>query len=211
MVVCPSQRHLGWLFPALCLGVVTACSAQPDPAPATSTHWTPPTMPILSASPDASVTPTSIPDHPSPSPSSTLTEEQAAAAATVMEFFRLKNELGHDPEASFQPLTDITTGQTRQIQESTLVEYREQNLIQIGQTHYKILGVGEVFESPQTDARISVNACTDASEVDVVDRETELSVLPDARPRFIGWNIEVVKLGSVWKVGDILSGEVDEC
>jgi len=156
------------------------------------------------------VSPSPASSTPDPSPSSTLNEDQAAAAATVLEFFRLKNELGQDPYLEFQPLANITTGQTQVIQMSTIDQYRLDGMKQTGNTTYSLLSVGTVVVDDDSKT-IDINACTDATNIDVVDVDTGQSVLPADRQFFVQWNMVVIDEGYRWKVGDILSDTVKDC
>ena len=52
------------------------------------------------------------PSSVSPQPSETFSPEQQEAADRVMEYFRILDEVSTNPDASIQPLADITTGQT---------------------------------------------------------------------------------------------------
>ena len=63
-----------------------------------------PTMVTTSAFPGPS------PSSVSPQPSETFSPEQQEAADRVIEYFRILDEVSTNPDASIQPLADITTG-----------------------------------------------------------------------------------------------------
>ncbi len=197
---------------AAAVGVVMvgACAPSepiaPSPEP-TKASATPSASNTPSTTPTSDPTPTTT---PSPSPSSTLSEEQTAATDTVLEFFRLKNEFGKNPESDVQLLANITTGQTSEIQISTITQYRENGYIQTGDTVYYVLEVGDVFDR-ETDKTVMLEACTDATTVDLVRPDTGESVLEDGRTYFVDWNIQVLYEGEMWKVGDITSQSVERC
>ncbi|MGO1384957.1 MAG: hypothetical protein ACTHU1_09230 [Arachnia sp.] len=188
---------------------LAGCSPGEEPVP-TPEPTVVSSVPSPAGSPPSEATSTPASSLPEPSPSPSWNEEQSAAVDTVLEFFRLKNELGRDPYREFQPLAEITTGQTQTIQMSIIDEYRLENHIQTGKTVYFILGVDEV-ERADGESSVVVRACTDAGQVDVVDVRTQKSVLPSKRAFFIEWNMELLNNGYSWKVGDILSEAVDRC
>ncbi len=197
----------GWAGLLLAVALTGACSPEtpPEPEPEQTLSVDPTTPSPVSISPTTEPTPT-----PTPTPSSTLSEEQTAAAETVMEFFRLKNELGQDPYLEFQPLANITTGQTQVLQMSVIDRYRVEELVQTGETEYYITSVGDV-EGEQDDLTVKVQACTDATDVDLVEVGTGDSVLPAERAFFVEWDMDILHDGFSWKVGDIESGTVDRC
>ncbi|MGV8847827.1 hypothetical protein [Tessaracoccus sp.] len=129
----------------------------------------------------------------------------------MLEFFRLKNELGKNPDMGVQPLADITTGQTWTIQISTIAEYREKGYVQTGDTAYFVTSVGEIANRDGGNRVAVLEVCTDAHAVDLVDQTTGLSVLSNDRTYFVKWNIEVLHEGYAWKIGDITSDRTEEC
>ncbi len=190
---------------AIFVGVLLAgCSPASPPAP---TFEPPPPVPT-SAEPSPVSSPPAT--STSPSPSGTLNDEQAAAAETVLEFFRLKNLLSRDPNAEVQPLTDITTGQTQVIQISTLAEDRAAGIVQTGDDLVYINSVDGVTELGANRV-VPIEVCTDSRDTDLIDQKTGQSVLGPDRAYYVEWQIEVLREGSRWKVGDITSGRVDLC
>ena len=184
---------------ALLLGACTPVES-PDPTP----------EPTLTEATATSTTPsTSTSPEPSPSPSSTLSADQAAAVETVLEFFRLKNELSKDPTLGTEPLIDITTGETQELELHYLALDREEGLLQTGDTRYGILGVGDLVTREGVRV-VEIGVCTDSTAKDVVDR-TGVSVLPSDRAYFVVWQVEVLYQETRWKIGDITSGKVDVC
>lgn len=201
---CP--RGCKALVTAVAVVLVSACSSTPPPSPSPvpSTVSAEPTP-----SPVESPSPTPSP-APSPSPTSTLNEEQAAAVDTVLEFFRLKNELSKDPTLEVQPLASITTGQTQSLEIYYLGQDRENGVIQTGDDLYYVTAVGSVSE--RGDARVmAVEVCTDSTATDLIVQETGESILGPDRAYFVEWQIEVLHEGYRWKVGDITSGRVERC
>lgn len=128
---------------------------------------------------------------------------------TVLEFFRLKNELSKNPNMEVQPLADITTGQTQSIEIYYLGEDRENGVIQTGNTLYYVSEVGEIAKREDVLV-VAVEACTDSSDTDLIDGSGE-SVLGPDRAYFVEWHIEVLHEGYRWKVGDITSESVTIC
>lgn len=188
---------------------LAGCSPGEEPAPTPEpTVVAPPTTPESSPPSEAtSLPPSSMPD---PSPSSSWDEEQTAAAETVMEFFRLKNMLSQDPNLDVQPLVDITTGQTQEIQVSTLAEDREAGIVQTGDDLYYITEIEQVVEDA-LGPMVLAHVCTDSTATDLIDEDTQETVLGSDRAYFVEWQIEVSLEQDRWKVGDITSGRVELC
>ncbi len=184
----------------------TPTTPSPEPT-VSSVASTPSINPSPTPRPDPTPTPT--PDH-TPSPSSTLNEEQTAAKETVLEFFRLKNELSKDLTMEVQPLVDITTGQTQTLEIYYLGEDRDNGVVQTGDDLYYVTDIGPV--SRRSNARVvAVDACTDSRDTDLIVQETGKSILGSDRAYFVEWHIEVLHEGDGWKVGDITSGRVVRC
>lgn len=188
-----------------CVVTVSSCAPAAPPTPSPSAIVSSPV-----ATPTASVSPVVTSSVPTPSPSSTLDADQTAARETVLEFFRLKNELSKDSSADVQPLADITTGQTWTIQTSMISEYRESGFVQTGDTVYHVTNVGAIASRPGGKA-VLFQACTNTTGVDLVREDTRVSVLDEERAYFVDWNIEVLLEGTRWKVGDITSEIVERC
>lgn len=208
MAVSRRSAKIPWVLAAICLLGSAGCTPS-EPAPVTSAPV--PTVPTTSTPASTSTAPSSAPPSPtqSPSPSSTLTEDQAAAAKTVLSYFSILDELGKDPDASLGSLKEITTGQSLEVDISMIQEDREKGIVQTGDTRYYVQSVSPITE--REGVRFAtVGACTDSTETDLVDRAGK-SVLNDDRAYLIEWTIEVLFLDSAWKVGDITNERVETC
>ena len=82
----------------------------------------------------------------SPQPSETFSPEQQEAADRVMEYFRILDEVSTNPDASIQPLADITTGQTQVLDTRQVGEYRSKGWVQTGVIKVHIKGAAEATE-----------------------------------------------------------------
>ena len=145
-----------------------------------------------------------------PQPSETFTSEQLEAANTVIEFIRISDEVFGNPEADPKPLEEITTGQSQDIQMSTLAEYRENKHVQTGTTVVHITGASEPVEVDGM-RMVDVQMCTDVGQVDVIDLQTGKSVASPERSRYLQWNVTVVKTEDGWKFGDATNEDALGC
>ena len=146
-----------------------------------------------------------------PQPSETFTPEQLEAANTVIEFFHVLDGVLSDPDAETQPLVNITMGQTQTIQLGRVSEYREQGRIQTGTVGVHITGASEARKEDGLEV-IAVRVCTDTTSYDVVDAKTGESVMkPGEHPLYLTWNIDVIKVGEGWKIGDATNEDVLGC
>ena len=145
-----------------------------------------------------------------PQPSETFTSEQLEAANTVIEFIRISDEVFGNPDADPKPLEEITTGQSQDIQMSTLAEYRENKHVQTGATVVHITGASESVEVDGM-RMVDVQMCTDVGQVDVIDSATGESVVVPGRPRYLQWNVTVVKTEDGWKFGDATNDRAMGC
>ncbi|WP_314814851.1 hypothetical protein [Arachnia propionica] len=145
-----------------------------------------------------------------PQPSETFTPEQFEAANVLIEFIRIRNEVFSNPDADPQPLMDITTGQSQEIQANRLAEYRRKGQVQTGTTVVHITGASEPVEFDGVRS-VDVQMCTDVGQVDVIDSATGKSVVPIDRPRYLQWNINVVKTEAGWKFGDATNENALRC
>ena len=145
-----------------------------------------------------------------PQPSETFTSEQLEAANTVIEFFHIRDAVFSDLTADPKPLEEITTGQSQDIQMSTLAEYRENKHVQTGATVVHITGASESVEVDGM-RMVDVQMCTDAGKVDVIDSATGESVVVPGRPRYLQWNVTVVKTEDGWKFGDATNEDALGC
>ena len=145
-----------------------------------------------------------------PQPSETFTPEQLEAANVLIEFIRIRNEVFSNPDADPQPLKDITTGQSQEIQMDTLAEYRRKGQVQTGTTVVHITGASEPVEFDGVRS-VDVQMCTDVGKVDVIDSATGKSVVPADRPQYLQWNVNVVKTEAGWKFGDATNENALRC
>ena len=183
---------------------------QPGSGSSDSESWgTAPQQP-----PRTTTTPSSSPPVPSPSkpqPSETFTPEQLEAANTVIEFFHILDGVLSDPEAETQSLMNITIGQTQTIQLERVSEYREQGRVQTGTVGVHITGASEARQEDDMKV-ITVQTCTDTTNYNVVDSKTGKPIMkPGERPIYLAWNIDVVKTGEGWKVGDATNENALRC
>ena len=191
--------------------LLSSCGGQsPRPGSSDSESWgTAPQQP-----PRTTTTLSSSPPVPSPSkpqPSETFTPEQLEAANTVIEFFHILDGVLSDPEAETQSLVNITIGQTQTIQLERVSEYREQGRVQNGTVGVHITGASEVRQEDDMKV-ITVQTCTDTTNYNVVDSKTGKPIMkPGERPIYLAWNIDVVKTGEGWKVGDATNENALRC
>ena len=137
-----------------------------------------------------------------PQPSETFTPEQLEAANTVIEYFRISDEVSSTLDADPQPLKDITTGQTQEMDMNELNDYRQRGQIQTGTTIVRITGAADAKEENNLTV-ITIQTCTDTSKADVVDSKTGQSIFETGkRSMYLAWNIDVLKTGEGWKIGD---------
>ena len=191
--------------------LLSSCGGQsPRPGSSDSESWgTAPQQP-----PRTTTTPSSSPLVPSPSkpqPSETFTPKQLEAANTVIEFFHILDGVLSDPEAETQSLMNITMGQTQTIQLERVSEYREQGRVQTGTVGVHITGASEARQEDDMKV-ITVQTCTDTTNYNVVDSKTGKPIMkPGERPIYLAWNIDVVKTGEGWKVGDATNENALRC
>ena len=164
-----------------------------------------PSSEVSSSRPSKSVTPSG------PQPSETFTPEQLEAANTVIEFIHITDEVFSNPDADSQPLKDITTGQSQEIQMKHFAEYRRLGHVQTGVTVVHITGASEPVEVDGVRT-VDVQMCTDVGKVDVIDSATGKSVvISSQRPRYLQWNVTVVKTEEGWKFGDATNDSAPGC
>ena len=185
---------------AAVVSVLVSCSGgSSGPGGGVSGSGTPvslsPSSEVSSSRPSKSVTPSG------PQPSETFTPEQLEAANTVIEFIHIRNEVFGNPDGDSQPLKDITTGQSQEIQMKRLAEYRRLGHVQTGEAVVHITGASEPVEVDGVRT-VDVQMCTDVGQVDVIDSATGKSVVLPGRSRYLRWNVAVVKTEEGWKFGD---------
>ena len=151
-----------------------------------------------------------VPSPSKPQPSETFTPEQLEAANVLIEFIRIRNEVFSNPDSDPQPLKDITIGQSQEIQMDTLAEYRRKGQVQTGEAVVRITGASEPVEFDGVRS-VDVQMCTDVGKVDVIDSATGKSVVPIDRPRYLQWNVNVVKTEAGWKFGDATNENALRC
>ena len=164
-----------------------------------------PSSEVSSSRPSKSVTPSG------PQPSETFTPEQLEAANVLVEYYRIRDEVLGNPDADSQPLKDITTGQSQEVDINVLNDYRRQGRVQTGVTVVHITGASEPVEVDGVRT-VDVQMCTDAGKVDVIDSATGKSVvISSQRPRYLQWNVAVVKTEEGWKFGDATNDSAPGC
>ena len=164
-----------------------------------------PSSEVSSSRPSKSVTPSG------PQPSETFTPEQLEAANTVIEYVRISDEVFGNPDGDPQPLKDITTGQTQEMDMEDLNDYLRQGHVQTGATVVHITGASEPVEVDGVRT-VDVQMCTDVGKVDVIDSATGKSVvISSQRPRYLQWNVTVVKTEEGWKFGDATNDRALGC
>ena len=120
----------------------------------------------------------------------------------MIKYFRISDEVSSSLDSDPQPLRDITTGQTQEMDMNELSEYREHGQVQTGATIVRITSASETRKEDDMEV-ITVQTCTDTSKADFVDSETGQSIFETGkRSMHLAWNIDVVKTGDDWKIGD---------
>ena len=145
-----------------------------------------------------------------PQPSETFAPEQLEAANTVIEYFRIRKAVFSNPDGDPQPLKDITTGQSQEMDMDDLNDYRRQGHVQTGEAVVHITGASEPVEVDGM-RMVDVQMCTDGGQVDVIDSATGESVVLPGRSRYLQWNVTVVKTEEGWKFGDATNNRTLGC
>ena len=146
----------------------------------------------------------------SPQPSETFSPEQQEAADRIIEYFRILDEVSTNPDASIQPLADITTGQTQILDTRQVGEYRSKGWVQKGVFTTHIKGAAEPVDVDGS-RMVQVQVCTDGKDTDLVDAKTGESTVNPTRPRYLLWQMQVVKPATVWLIGDATNEVVGGC
>ena len=204
------KHHFGGAA-AVAVAVVLLLSScggqQPGSGGSDSESWgTAPQQPPRTTTPPSPP----VPSPSKPQPSETFTPEQLEAANTVIEYFRISDEVSSSLDADPQPLMDITTGQSQTIEEELLAENRRKGQVQTGTTVVHITGASEPVEFDGVRS-VDVQMCTDVGKVDVIDSATGKSVVPVDRPQYLQWNVNVVKTEAGWKFGDATNENALRC
>ena len=195
---------------AAVISVLVSCSGgSSNPGGGVSGSGSPvsssPSSEAVSSRPSKSVVPSG------PQPSETFTPEQLEAANTVIEYFRISDEVSSSLDADPQALKDITMGQTQELDMEELNDYRQNKQVQTGTTIVRITNASVVKEENGL-AVVTVQACADTSKADVVDSKTGKSIFElGKRSMRLKWNIDVVKTGDGWKIGDSTNEEALGC
>ena len=58
---------------------------------------------------------------------------------------------------------------------------------------------------------VDVQMCTDVGQIDLIDSQTGKSVVVPGRPRYLQWNVTVVKTEDGWKFGDATNEDALGC
>ena len=204
------KHHFGGAA-AVAVAVVLLLSScggqQPRSGSSGSESWgTAPQQPprTTAAQPSAASSPSG------PQPSETFTPEQFEAANVLIEYYRIRDAVLSDLNADPQSLMDITIGQSQEIQANRLSEFRGKGQVQTGTTVVHITGASEPVEFDGVRS-VDVQMCTDVGKVDVIDSATGKSVVPVDRPRYLQWNVNVVKTEAGWKFGDATNENALRC
>ena len=188
--------------------LLSSCGGQqPGSGGSDSESWgtAPPQPPrTTTAQPSAASSPSG------PQPSETFTPEQSEAANVLIEYYRIRDAVLSDLNADPQSLMDITIGQSQEIQANRLSEFRGKGQVQTGTTVVHITGASEPVEFDGVRS-VDVQMCTDVGKVDVIDSATGKSVVPVDRPRYLQWNVNVVKTEAGWKFGDATNENALRC
>ena len=206
------KHHFGGAAAVAAVAVLlfSSCGGQqPGSGGSGSESWgTAPQQPPRTTTTPSSSSP--VPSPSKPQPSETFTPEQLEAANVLIEFIRISDEISSNPDADPQPLMDITIGQSQEIQMDILTEDRRKGQVQTGVTVVHITGASEPVEFDGVRS-VDVQMCTDVGKVDVIDSATGKSVVPMDRPRYLQWNVNVVKTGEGWKFGDATNENALRC
>ena len=189
--------------------VVSGCGGDGSSAPKSPSPWGKTTM-VAPSTTTTSPFPGPSSSSASPQPSETFSPEQQEAADRVMEYFRILDEVSTNPDASIQPLADITTGQSQILDTRQVGEYRSKGWVQTGVIKVHIKGAAEATEVDDSQM-VEIQACTDSREVEIIDSKTSEKVLNPVRPRTVAWQIQVVKPATVWLIGAITSEASSGC
>ena len=93
----------------------------------------------------------------------------------MIKYFRISDEVSSSLDSDPQPLRDITTGQTQEMDMNELSEYREHGQVQTGATIVRITSASETRKEDDMEV-ITVQTCTDTSKADFVDSKTGQSI-----------------------------------
>ena len=189
--------------------VVSGCGGDGSSAPKSPSPWGKTTM-VAPSTTTTSPFPGPSSSSASPQPSETFSPEQQEAADRIIEYFHLLDEIRTNPETSIQPLADITTGQSQDIDLRNIDEYRSKGWVQTGTFTVHIKGAAEPVDVDGA-RMVQVQVCTDGKDTDLVDAKTGESTVNPTRPRYLLWQMQVVKPATVWLIGDATNEVVSGC
>ena len=189
--------------------VVSGCGGDGSSAPKSPSPWGKTTM-VAPSTTTTSPFPGPSSSSASPQPSETFSPEQQEAADRIIEYFRILDEVYANPDSSVQPLADITTGQSQDVDLKDVDKYRKNGWVQTGTFTVHIKGAEEPTDLDGSRV-VQVQVCTDGREADFVDSKTGESIANPTRPRFLLWDMQVVKPATVWLIGDATNEVVGGC
>ena len=136
-----------------------------------------------------------------PHPSENFNTEQLEATATLIKYYRVRDEVYSSLDADPQPLKDITTGDMQTLQLDILASNREIGVVWKGSTAVHLLesSAPQDIDGVRT---VNVQICVDNSNLDVIDPNTGESQVIARRAQYKKENINVVRTEDGWKVGD---------
>lgn len=159
---------------------------------------------------------TEIPSPPistsaTPHPSENFNTEQLEATATLIKYYRVRDEVYSSIDADPQPLKDITTGDMQTLQLDVLESNREIGIVLKGFTVVYLLGASTP-EDVNGVRTVIVQVCVDNGNIDAIDSNTGESGLVVSRIQYMKESTNVVRTNEGWKVGEGVSEEiVSEC
>jgi len=121
------------------------------------------------------------PDPSTPSAPAFASDEEAFAAAeeTYRAYVDALNEVDLSDPATFEPLFALTTGEANATERKSASEMHAEHLTVSGAT--VLLGFYPREFSDSSDPRVVAVACTDVSDVDLID-DSGKSIVPADRP-----------------------------
>lgn len=205
------QRTLRVLTALAIACTLSACNQDTEPA-VSETPTVEHTTAAPEPSPSETVTETAPPTEepsPEPSPSPTLSSEEQAAQDTVLEFFRIYEKLGQDPEYSLQDLAEITDGEVRGRLTELVTLFRNGGEYVEGSAKVHILST-ELQEGEGGEQQVVVMSCRDNTGTTTMDVETNQPVVPDPKVPYTSWKLVTADRDG-WKIVDGGNKEVESC
>ena len=133
--------------------------------------------------------------------------EQLEATATLIKYYRVRDEVYSSIDADPQPLKDITTGEMQTLQLDVLESNREIGIVLKGFTVVHLLGASTP-EDVNGVRTVTVQVCVDDSNIDAIDSNTGESGMVVSRIQYMKESINVIRTEDGWKVGDGVSEEI---